>query len=307
VEAGVRETRSPAGTVGKEQKDEEPRRGGTDFAEIFHYHYRNMPLKEELEKESLTRDDFFTLCIEEIKTRFAPQKIDSNGAGKLQIVSAKGNGLTLYLHNLWIQCRKRAGTRSEVFERHFAAMAAMIDPDSDPPATRQNVVAIIKDEGYVAGFRNLKDPNVREHLVADLWIVYALDLPKITLSLAESKMQELKILPEELRSLALTNLRNILPETEQHGDGPWYWLTAGGDYTASLLLFDDLWSELQESVEGDIVVAVPARDVVLFTGSRSRQGIEMVRQKAREIVEGGDHVISQTLLRRIAGKWSVLE
>lgn len=132
-------------------------------------------------------------------------------------------------------------------------------------------------------------------------------MPKITESMAESKMKELKIAREELRSLALTNLRNILPEAEQHGDGPWYYLAAGGDYTASLLLFDDLWSELQESVEGDIVVAVPARDVVLFTGSRSQQGIEMVKQKAREIVEGGDHVISQTLLRRVAGKWSVFE
>jgi len=266
-----------------------------------------MSLKEELENASLTRDYFFSLCIEEIKTRFAPRKIDSDGAGKLEIVSAQGKEFTLFLNNLWIQCRKSAGTRSEVFERHFAAIAAIMGPDQDPPVTKQNVVAIIKDQEYVAAFGDLKDPAVREHLVADLWIVYALDLPKLTKSLGESKMKELKIAPEELRSLALTNLRNILPETEQHGDGPWYMLTAGGDYTASLLLFDDLWSELQESVEGDIVVAVPARDVVFFTGSGSQQGIEMVRHKAREIVEGGDHVISQTLLRRSLGKWSVFE
>jgi uncharacterized protein YtpQ (UPF0354 family) len=266
-----------------------------------------MPLKEELEKAGLTRDHFFSLCTEEIRTRFAPQKIDSDGAGTLEIVSAKGKKSTLFLHNLWIKCRNSAGARSEVFERHFAALAVMLDPDAEPPATRQNVVAIVKDEEYVSGFCNSTDPAVREHLVADLWIVYALDLPKTTTSLGESKMKEMKIAPEELRSLALSNLRNILPDTEQHGDGPWYMLTAGGDYTASLLLFDDLWSELQGSVEGDIVVAVPARDVVLFTGSRSQQGIEMVRHKAREIVEGGDHVVSQTLLRRIAGKWKVFE
>lgn len=266
-----------------------------------------MPLKEELERENLTRDDFFSLCIQEIKNRFAPQKIDSDGAGTLEIVSAQGKNQTLFLHNVWRQCRNSAGTRTKIFERHFDAIAAMLDPDGNPPVTKQNVVAIIKDEEYVAGFLNQKDPTVREHLVADLWIVYALDFSKITESMGESTMKELKIAREELRSLALANLRNILPETQQHGDGPWYMLTAGGDYTASLLLFDDLWSELQESVEGDIVVAVPARDVVLFTGSRSQHGIEMVRQKAREIVEGGDHVVSQTLLRRVAGKWSVFE
>lgn len=120
-----------------------------------------MSLKEELEKASLTRDYFFSLCIEEIKNRFAPQKIDSDGAGTLEIVSAQGKKHTLFLHNLWRKCRNSAGTRSEVFERHFAAIAAMLDPDADPPVTRNNVVAIIKDEEYVARLRNLKDPNVR--------------------------------------------------------------------------------------------------------------------------------------------------
>lgn len=118
-------------------------------------------------------------------------------------------------------------------------------------------------------------------------------------------MKELKITREELRSLALTNLRNILPDIEQDGDGPWYWLSAGEYYTASLLLLDEVWDELQESVEGDIIAAVPARNAVLLTGSRSREGIEMVRHKAREIHEGADHVVSQTLLRRTAGRWKV--
>ncbi|HLW54302.1 MAG TPA: DUF1444 family protein [Candidatus Angelobacter sp.] len=262
-------------------------------------------IKDKLEKADLTRDEFFSLCIEEIKARFAPRKIDSDGSGKLQIVSAEGKEHTLFLHNLWIQCRKSPGKRGEVFEQQFAALAALFDPSRDPPVTKENVIAIIKDQEYVAAFGDAKDPAVREHLVADLWIVYALDLPRLTQSLEESKLKELKIEREELRSLALTNLRNILPEIEQQGEGPWYWLSAGGDYTASLLLFDDLWSEIEESVEGDIVAAVPARDVVLFTGSRSQQGIEMLRHHARDIAEGGHHVVSQTLLRRIDGKWKV--
>jgi uncharacterized protein YtpQ (UPF0354 family) len=265
----------------------------------------SMPVKDDLEKANLTRDQFFSLCIEEIKTRFAPRKIDSDGAGTLQIVTAEGEENTLFLHNLWIECRNSPGKRSEVFERHFAAVAAMMDPNPEPPVTKENVIAIIKDEEYVATFSSMKDPAVREHLVADLWIVYALDLPRLTQSLGESKLKELKIKREELRSLALTNLRNILPEIEQHGEGPWYRLSAGADYTASIVLFDDLWSDLAESVEGDIVAAVPARDAVLFTGSRSQQGVEMLRHHARDIAEGGHHVVSQTLLRRADGKWKV--
>ena len=82
-------------------------------------------------------------------------------------------------------------------------------------------------------------------------------------------------------------------------------LTAGGDYTASLLLFDDVWNTLSQSVEGDIVAAVPSRDVVLFTGARSTDGIEWIKRKAHEIHEGGDHVVSQTLFRRVSGEWKL--
>ena len=46
-------------------------------------------------------------------------------------------------------------------------------------------------------------------------------------------------------------------------------LKAGGDYEASLLLFDDIWRDGQVKVDGDIVVAVPAKDVLLVTGSNN--------------------------------------
>src|SRR5262249_34077605 len=62
---------------------------------------------------------------------------------------------------------------------------------------------------------------------------------------------------------------------------------------------------LSQSVEGDIVAAVPSRDVVLLTGARSTDGIEWIKRKAHEIHEGGDHVVSQTLFRRVSGEWKL--
>jgi uncharacterized protein YtpQ (UPF0354 family) len=98
-----------------------------------------------------------------------------------------------------------------------------------------------------------------------------------------------------------------LTPVELHGDGPWYVMLPGPDYAASVLLFDELWDAMKEFVDGDIVAAVPARDIVLFTGSSSRDGIKMLRHKARDVHEGGDHVISQTLLRLTSRGWKVFE
>ena len=264
-----------------------------------------MTLEDELESPTLKREELFRLYADAVKARFTPPKISFQTPDRLDIESVDGRDIKVFLENLWIQCRNSTEPRSHVFERHLAALESVMVPQT-VSAGKDNVVPIIKDNEYLA-VHGGSELLVKEHLSGDLWVVYAVDLPKATQALTESRMKELKIEPRDLRSLALSNLRRILPEIEQHGDGPWYMLTAGGDYTASLLLFDDVWNSLSQSVEGDIVAAVPSRDVVLFTGARSKDGIEWIKRKAHEIHEGGDHVVSQTLFRRVSSEWKVFE
>ena len=45
-------------------------------------------------------------------------------------------------------------------------------------------------------------------------------------------------------------------------------ISAGDNYTASLLLLEWIWTNGQINVQGDIVVGVPTRDIILVTGSR---------------------------------------
>ena len=72
-------------------------------------------------------------------------------------------------------------------------------------------------------------------------------------------------------------------------------LSAGGDYEPSLLLIDDIWSSGQIKVTGDIVVAVPARDVRLVTGSRSRPGLKGIRELATKFRAQGPYGLTDTL------------
>ena len=47
---------------------------------------------------------------------------------------------------------------------------------------------------------------------------------------------------------------------------------------SSLLLADDFWDSFEGSVPGSIVIGMPARDVMIITGSRSPAGIAKVRR-----------------------------
>lgn len=61
---------------------------------------------------------------------------------------------------------------------------------------------------------------MNEHLAGDLWIIYAVDMPDAIVSLSKENAQELGLDVSALRSLAIENLRRILPPIEQHGEDP---------------------------------------------------------------------------------------
>ena len=223
------------------------------------------------------------------------------GDMQLRVVNAVGKEATSYLHNVWIAYLRKDEDRRELLDR-FRKVVPGIADDS-PHLTKESIVAQVKDSEYLESFETCD--FVAEHLCGDLWIVYAQDLPERMVSIKGSELPELGLAKADLFELATENLRRIMPSAECHGDGPWYVLSAGGDYTASLVLFDGVWEQLADSVEGEIVAVVPARDTLLFTGSESAEGLKAIREQAAHVVTTGNYVVSDTLIVRRGGRWEV--
>jgi hypothetical protein len=254
---------------------------------------------EMLERHDLSRESFFLLYSRLIEERLDGRDLHFIEDGGLTFTTPGGKTRTTYLENVWRECREGVEPRTVIVERYLASLGSLED---EGETTRDQIVAIIKDSEYVSLLG--KDTKVAlEHMAGDVWIVYALDLPKSTRSLSLDEMVKLNVTREELRPLALENLKRILPDIKCHGAGPWFLLTAGGDYVASILLLDGVWEQLAATVEGDLVAVVPSRDVLLFTGGESTEGLAAIREKADEIHSGGHHVVSRTLLRRVEGRW----
>jgi uncharacterized protein YtpQ (UPF0354 family) len=220
--------------------------------------------------------------------------------------------LTAYLDNVWKECRNSPADRAEICDRYLKALVAArngMDESAGPPPTN-NIVPVIKDDLFMADMRKrVQGTNalVAEKLVADLWIAYAVDRDDQIRFLTEGDRQKLGIPLAELRPLAIGNLRHVIKEVSSRGEGPLHMITAGGTYEASLLLSDKLWGGMTNVVQGDFVAAVPSRDVLLFTGSRSPDAIRQMRATAEEIHKDGSYLISKTLLVRRQGRWEKFE
>jgi hypothetical protein len=88
----------------------------------------------------------------------------------------------------------------------------------------------------------------------------------------------------------------------QHPHLPVFVFTAGGNLESSLLLLDDLWESQLSLVPGELVVSVPARDCIAFTGSHSAEGVAELRASI-DRVSGGDHVLTRQLFVRRDSSW----
>ncbi len=259
---------------------------------------------ERLLSKDCTRDEFVLLCVKLIQESLPKATVEMIGETTVRIKNAEGKEYTTYFDNAWIAYSRKDEERQSLIERHIRVASSSFD--SAGSLLPEQIVALIKDSEYVESL-NKTGNSVLEHMCGDLWIVYAVDKPESIVSLARTDMTAAGIAQENLRYLALENLHRIMPSAERHGDGPWYWIFAGGDYTASLLLFDSIWEQLADSVEGDIVAAVPARDTLLFTGSESPEGLKMIKEQANHVVTTGNYVVSDTLIVRRDGRWEVFK
>jgi uncharacterized protein YtpQ (UPF0354 family) len=72
-------------------------------------------------------------------------------------------------------------------------------------------------------------------------------------------------------------------------------ITAGGDYEASLILFEPLWSKENIVVDGDFVIGIPNRDLLFVTGSNNVEEINRIKGVIENSYKTGDHQVSPYL------------
>lgn len=120
---------------------------------------------------------------------------------------------------------------------------------------------------------------------------------------------ELGIEPERLRDKAVANLRIRRPDMALTWDPEVRAVAVafGGDFEAGLLLDEVLLEKLAHEVDGDLVVAVPARDVFLASGTGHPDGIDRLRRATDHVWAGTGHaLLTRDLLVRSGSAWAPL-
>jgi uncharacterized protein YtpQ (UPF0354 family) len=146
---------------------------------------------------------------------------------------------------------------------------------------------------------------ITEPFAADLLVTYAFDMPEMFQMVSLLDCDELGLTPQRLRAIALANLRRQMPPVQIEGTPPIYIAKVGGEMEACLLLLDEVWEDIASQLPGEIVAAVPARDLLMFTSSEWTDIVVELRALTQETVEKfpDRHNLTTALLTRRGGRW----
>lgn len=173
-------------------------------------------------------------------------------------------------------------------------------------ATRGNFVPVLA--GYTGGgaYTGGDRTYVQDEFAADLAVRYA-PSDDLAVSLTWPDLDKLGLTPRSLRRLAVDELKSRLGSAQLHCSSSILMVSCHG-IESSLLLVDDFWPGLVSEVPGDLVVGVPARDVLVITGSRSAAGLAKARRCVDRVFYAGDrHLLSRELLVWRDPGWEIFD
>jgi uncharacterized protein YtpQ (UPF0354 family) len=153
--------------------------------------------------------------------------------------------------------------------------------------------------------RGYRETNVLDEYFEDLAVGYTIGPSYGERLITWQDLDRFQLSRRTLRRQAANNLDAMLDTVRIHGQPPALLVSFGG-LESSLVLADEFWDSLEGAVPGELVIGVPARDVVIITGSQSRSGLAKVERAVDRIFfAGGEHLLLRDLLVRRDGEWEV--
>lgn len=261
----------------------------------------------------LSRKEFSVAYVNALKARFPTASIEEVAEFQMAVQLPDSERITVNLDNAYATYTNDEGNLDSILKRYSESLAETFSDDSAQLSVK-DVVPVVKDEpwltdmvatGEEAGSRAAPDFFYR-NLAEGLIVVYAIDTPTSIKYVATSVFTDAGIDLTTIEEQAFDNLRERLPDVELHGSDGLYLVTAGGDFEASLLLMDSLWNKENFPVQGDIVIAIPARDTLLVSGTHNVKQLQKLRELSQEFYDESAYRLSVDTYVRRENSWQLM-
>lgn len=132
-------------------------------------------------------------------------------------------------------------------------------------------------------------------LVGDLFALFVVDRGDVVDIVQKSMIPE-GMTAEELYEIARKNLvRDVKFNIVQNEESGYYGILAGGNYEACALCLDYVWEYFVNNIGENLVVAVPAKDMILIAGESNVNAIQAIKELTSEIYKSGENPLTNQM------------
>lgn len=263
----------------------------------------------------LTPEQFTQEMVQRMQKQRPDLQFAAKGPLHVQVKRQGQEQATAFFDNAYNAYKSDPQNKQAVMEQYTAALIETVQSNKNAKIDKTLIVPVIKDKAWPEEIRKSLQASGKgdkppayafDPYNEELLVLYAEDTDNNIRYLDEQQIEEAGVPRSELRALAVANLKRLLPEVAlQKGDGV-LMVTAGGTYEASLLLLDEIWIPNAIAVQGDVVVGIPARDLLLVTGSQTPGGVDKLRQVVNATAQDANYKLTNTLFVRRNGRFEVL-
>jgi uncharacterized protein YtpQ (UPF0354 family) len=153
--------------------------------------------------------------------------------------------------------------------------------------------------------RAYDEMNVLDPYLDEVGVAYTVGPPYGEQLVTWSDLRHIGMPRRRLRREAMDNLESMMDMAHVHGQPPALMLSFNG-LESSMLLVDEFWADVAQSVPGEMVIGVPARDVVIITSSHSQTGLARVQRAVERVFYAhGPNLLLPDLLAWRHGRWEM--
>jgi len=236
-------------------------------------------------------------------------KVTIRGPLALTIAGPDGDAHQSALDTVYGFCQRDPENCDAAVESHVARMSDTFARKKT--LDRALLRAVVRPVGYVDAIRKAyagkEDPPVAPFL-GDLWIVCMIDMPQAISTLGPGDLAKLGLSREEALAIATKNVAALFAPVEQVGQAipeEHIGLVATNSYESSRLLLPESWAALAAKYGGQLLVAAPGTDVMIYADARQPNALQIMRDHTAMVAQRVTRQLSPTIFRWTPVGWVV--
>ncbi|MCF8204089.1 MAG: hypothetical protein K9J82_03360 [Methylotenera sp.] len=208
-------------------------------------------------------------------------------------------------------CRANAAGCDAELARYVSAVVDMQKNAALPP-TRTALRAVVRPTAFAdgpAGSLGGRSPFIRRPLAEGLVALVMLDSPRSARLVSEADAQALGLSVDDTYAEALAQLRRQLTPmatTARPVAAGRLGVLEGDFYESGRVLLHDDWAPLARAQKGVLVVALPAKNLLLYGADDSPAGLDALRLQARDLARRSPAPLTELLLRWTPEGWQAV-